>query len=151
MANLGDFLYSTMDVAIWSTVETGIGITASAAATLRPIFQTYFSSSHSGSSGTNPSAFNRLPKSDGPAKGYFHSEGTDFAMSSNVGKSDAVTTVIEGNSDVERGDSTKRSRGGDPGWWNDSQSKLREEGSDVEEENWQAGIVKTTGMTQVVD
>lgn len=32
-----DFLYSTTDVAIWSTVEPGIGITAACIATLRPL------------------------------------------------------------------------------------------------------------------
>ncbi|KAF2621644.1 hypothetical protein BU25DRAFT_482616 [Macroventuria anomochaeta] len=32
-----DFLYATTDVAIWSTVEPGIGITASSIATLRPL------------------------------------------------------------------------------------------------------------------
>lgn len=32
-----DFLYATTDVAMWSTVEPGIGITASSIATLRPL------------------------------------------------------------------------------------------------------------------
>lgn len=32
-----DFLYATTDVAIWSTVEPGIGITAGCIATLRPL------------------------------------------------------------------------------------------------------------------
>lgn len=32
-----DFLYATTDVAIWSTVEPGIGIAASSIATLRPL------------------------------------------------------------------------------------------------------------------
>ncbi|KAH8911740.1 hypothetical protein BR93DRAFT_12679 [Coniochaeta sp. PMI_546] len=34
-----DFLYATTDVAIWSTVEPGIGIAAASMATLRPLFQ----------------------------------------------------------------------------------------------------------------
>jgi hypothetical protein len=34
-----DFLYATTDVAIWSTVEPGIGITAGSAACLRPLFR----------------------------------------------------------------------------------------------------------------
>ncbi|GAB7351692.1 hypothetical protein MBLNU459_g2287t1 [Dothideomycetes sp. NU459] len=37
----GDFLYRTTDVAIWSTVEVGIGITAGNIATLRPMFQRF--------------------------------------------------------------------------------------------------------------
>ena len=36
-----DFLYATIDVAIWSTAETGMGITASSLATLRPLFRTF--------------------------------------------------------------------------------------------------------------
>ncbi|CAO2655567.1 Nn.00g043700.m01.CDS01 [Neocucurbitaria sp. VM-36] len=34
-----DFLYATTDIAIWSTVEPGIGITAACIATLRPLVQ----------------------------------------------------------------------------------------------------------------
>ncbi|KAF2676079.1 hypothetical protein K458DRAFT_322826 [Lentithecium fluviatile CBS 122367] len=34
-----DFLYATVDVALWSTVEPGIGITAGCIATLRPLLQ----------------------------------------------------------------------------------------------------------------
>ncbi|RTE73803.1 hypothetical protein BHE90_011763 [Fusarium euwallaceae] len=34
-----DFLYATLDIAIWSTVEGGLGITAGSLATLRPLFR----------------------------------------------------------------------------------------------------------------
>ncbi|EUC26742.1 hypothetical protein COCCADRAFT_10466 [Bipolaris zeicola 26-R-13] len=37
--DIPDFLYSTIDVAIWSTCETGIGLATSAAATLRPLLR----------------------------------------------------------------------------------------------------------------
>jgi len=37
--NQADFLYATVDVAIWSTVELGIGIVAGCVATLRPLLQ----------------------------------------------------------------------------------------------------------------
>ncbi|TVY65604.1 hypothetical protein LSUE1_G007941 [Lachnellula suecica] len=40
-----DFLYATTDVAIWSILETGLGITASCLATLRPLFREFFSRS----------------------------------------------------------------------------------------------------------
>ncbi|KAJ4989717.1 integral membrane protein [Stagonosporopsis vannaccii] len=39
LTNGTDFLYATTDVAIWSTVEPGIGITASSIATLRPLIR----------------------------------------------------------------------------------------------------------------
>lgn len=37
LMNGPDFLYATTDVAVWSTVEPGIGIAASSIATLRPL------------------------------------------------------------------------------------------------------------------
>lgn len=37
-----DFLFSTIDVAIWSTCETGIGLAVSSAATLRPLMRHTF-------------------------------------------------------------------------------------------------------------
>jgi hypothetical protein len=39
LMNGPDFLYATTDVAIWSTVEPGIGITAGSVACLRPLFR----------------------------------------------------------------------------------------------------------------
>ena len=39
----GEFLWRTTDVAIWTTVEVGIGITAGSFATLRPLLQRLFS------------------------------------------------------------------------------------------------------------
>ncbi|TVY47169.1 hypothetical protein LOCC1_G002578 [Lachnellula occidentalis] len=47
-----DFLFNTIDIAIWSTVEPGLGIVAASAATLRPLFRNFYSlptarSSHS--------------------------------------------------------------------------------------------------------
>ncbi|KAF4633850.1 hypothetical protein G7Y89_g4263 [Cudoniella acicularis] len=152
MANISDFLYSTMDVAIWSTVEPGIGITASAAATLRPLFRAYFSGTLGTGSGTNPIAPNRQPKFNGRASGYIRSRDTEtFALRSDVGKSGGVTTVIEGNADMERGQTSGGSHDGNPGGWNDSESKLRDGSSDLEERNWGTGIVKTTGTTQVMN
>jgi hypothetical protein len=40
--DVNDFLYSTIDVAIWSTCETGIGLATSATATLRPLLRQVF-------------------------------------------------------------------------------------------------------------
>lgn len=45
MSNLGlndKFLYKNANLSIWSTVEAGIGITASSMACLRPLFQAFF-------------------------------------------------------------------------------------------------------------
>lgn len=46
----GDFLYATIDVAIWSTCETGIGLAASAIATLRPLLRQVLGDTTNGAS-----------------------------------------------------------------------------------------------------
>jgi len=46
-----DFLFATTDVAIWSTVEAGLGLVAGGTATLRPLFRSFYALS---SRGTNP-------------------------------------------------------------------------------------------------
>jgi hypothetical protein len=43
-----EFLYRTTDFAIWSTVEVGVGITASCIATLRPLLKSTFSDQSTG-------------------------------------------------------------------------------------------------------
>ncbi|RAL62929.1 hypothetical protein DID88_004770 [Monilinia fructigena] len=58
LSNIEDFLFATVDVAIWSTTETGIGITACSVATLRPLFRSFFARSKLfGSSSKGPSGF----------------------------------------------------------------------------------------------
>lgn len=148
MANTADFLYATFDVAIWSTVEPGIGITASAVATLRPLFRVYFGSSIGSRGGaTTAGASSRWPTSK---TGYIRNGGSEgFRLRSDVGKGDGITTVIERDTDMERGFAAAESRDGADARWNDSESKLRGS-SDHEDSGWGGGIMKTTGTTQVV-
>ncbi|THV52830.1 hypothetical protein BGAL_0067g00200 [Botrytis galanthina] len=42
-----DFLYATTDIAIWSTIEPGLGIIAFSGATLRPLLRLFFSQAFS--------------------------------------------------------------------------------------------------------
>src|SRR2546421_6652753 len=42
-----DFLFATVDLVIWSSVEVGIAITAASMATYRPLFRTFFSTGNS--------------------------------------------------------------------------------------------------------
>lgn len=37
-----DFLFATTDVAVWSTIESGLGIIACGGATLRPLFKKFY-------------------------------------------------------------------------------------------------------------
>ncbi|TVY83984.1 hypothetical protein LSUE1_G001347 [Lachnellula suecica] len=43
LALTDDFLFATTDVAIWSTIEPGLGIVAASGATLRPLFRSFYS------------------------------------------------------------------------------------------------------------
>ncbi|KFY05219.1 hypothetical protein O988_00177 [Pseudogymnoascus sp. VKM F-3808] len=147
MADINDFLYSTMDVAIWSTVEVGIGIVASAAATLRPLFRVFFA----GSKGTTGGGSSAPASNHWPKSGYIRSKDTSeaFALRSDISKTGGVTTVIQG--DVENGQMKRESHDGNanPAGWNNSDAQLRGDSSD-EEPAWRGGggIMKTTGMTQ---
>ena len=43
-AQIDDFLYATVNIALWSNIETGLGITAGSLATLRPLLRPFLSS-----------------------------------------------------------------------------------------------------------
>src|SRR5437588_1456639 len=43
-----DFLYAATDVSIWSMIETGLALSASAAATLRPLYRKFTNRSFGG-------------------------------------------------------------------------------------------------------
>lgn len=71
LGNQADFLYATTDVAIWSCVETGLGITASCLATLRPLLRTWLANTGLGSSHRRNGGSGGLPSSIGaPRHGY---------------------------------------------------------------------------------
>ncbi|OBT76822.1 hypothetical protein VF21_04484 [Pseudogymnoascus sp. 05NY08] len=146
MADISDFLYSTMDVAIWSTVEVGIGIVASAAATLRPLFRVFFAGSRAVNGGSSALASNHWSK---PAYIRGKDGNEAFALRSDISKIGGVTTVIQGDVDIEGGKMRKESHDGNAtrGGWNNSDAQLRGESSD-DELAWRGGIMKTTGMTQ---
>jgi hypothetical protein len=161
LANQADFLYATTDVALWSTAETGIGITASACATLRPLFRNFFSRSHlMGDTTSNPTSGTPWPKSSGPSNGYIRQKNShhsvknsnvtaeEFGLRSDIGKNRGVTTVIGSANDMD----LERDGGIAKGGWNNSESKLTELSSDEEDtrqQAWRNGIRETTISTQV--
>lgn len=150
LSNRSDFLYATTDVAIWSITETGLGITASAAATLRPLFRTFLSRSRlmGGSTkeetGPWPSRAGYL-RSGGMPSGRPKDE--EIGLRSDVGKLTGVTTVIDSHTKKHSNDSGKSSeaRVAITENSNESQSKLTE----TPDENftstaaWGRGIKKT--------
>ncbi|BCR90151.1 putative integral membrane protein [Aspergillus chevalieri] len=59
---INDFLYATVEIAIWSNIETGLGISAGSLATLRPLLRRFFPrSSRDGGSYTPAPGSRRLP------------------------------------------------------------------------------------------
>ncbi|KAE9381535.1 hypothetical protein N431DRAFT_425107 [Stipitochalara longipes BDJ] len=54
LAITDDFLFATTDVAIWSTVEPGLGLVAAGGATLRPLFRSFYNLSTNRRSVTHP-------------------------------------------------------------------------------------------------
>jgi hypothetical protein len=116
----GDFLYSTTDVAIWSTVEPGIGLTAAAMATLRPLFREFLSRSRLlGSSTRNQTGSKAWPSSRGPGRaGYFRSGSgpnngaEELGLRSDIAKGVGVTTVIKSTNNPDEDEEMGRSLSG---------------------------------------
>ncbi|KAH8768053.1 hypothetical protein BGZ57DRAFT_766264, partial [Hyaloscypha finlandica] len=158
-----DFLYSTTDVAIWSTVEPGIGITAAALATLRPLFRTFLSRSKLfGSSTRSRSESNAWPASKMANRGgYIRSGGvqigTELGLRTDLAKGGGVTTTIKSTNNAdydENGQSKKlrRSGSGKALRWDESERGLKDDSSEdflpVQGANvdWR-GVKKTTKVS----
>ena len=160
MSNIPDFLWATTDVAIWSTVEGGIGITASAAATLRPLFRKFFQGSYGTGSYGNASGpwTGGYVRSGGRGMMGGNGEGGVRLRSDVGGKATGTVTTIRateedevemvGNQGVSREGSLGSQKGSKPSGFSAWQSDLEEGRSDSGDE-WKSGIVKTTRTTQV--
>ncbi|KAK1779797.1 hypothetical protein QBC45DRAFT_373944 [Copromyces sp. CBS 386.78] len=176
MSNQLDFLYACTDVAIWSTAETGIGIAASAIATLRPLARSFLARSKlfGGSTtphGGGPSGSHHWPTSMSKG-GYVRSRsaaqdgsGDEFGLREDIGRNRGVTTVVEsgkgGGHGVRRSMSGRSdsvgplTSGGGSGKddWNSSETKLTDISSDDglnSGSGWPKGIRTTTVTTQNV-
>jgi hypothetical protein len=93
---LDDFLWYNSDVSIWSTVEPGIGITASSMATLRPLFVAFLSRSRllGSSNRGNTNAWEAAPQPRGGRKREVAGV-EELGLTSDVGKGGIrVTTTI---------------------------------------------------------
>lgn len=167
LTDINDFLYSTSDVAIWSTVETGIGITASAFATLRPLLRTFFGSGSSAPGhGTSARQWQKTG-SDHPNNGYIRSTSNRgeeaFDLHDTSGKRLGVTTVINhGNNQVESDIESQKYKGDNKSDasdsitrlddWNSSQSNLAERAEESRSNNaWNITVKKTVVQTRGVE
>jgi hypothetical protein len=144
--DVDDFLYSTTGVAVWSTIETGIGITASSLATLRPLFKNFFGISSTGPSGQSDS--NR------GGKGYIRSKSNGnteaFQRHETLAETGVITVIEHGEElrDLERGDrkGDNHSEASMSLASNCSQSNLAK-GNQQSEGYWNVTIKKTVVQT----
>lgn len=78
-----DFLYAFTDLAIWSTLEIGIALTASSLATLTPLFRKFklfssaYGTSRTGESGANPGQRPSYARTGGQSRGGGGGDGDD--------------------------------------------------------------------------
>ncbi|KAH7625417.1 hypothetical protein B0T09DRAFT_361370 [Sordaria sp. MPI-SDFR-AT-0083] len=169
LGNQADFLFATTDVAIWSTAETGIGIAASAIATLRPLARSFLARSKLFGGSTTPhgagGTSNPWPTSASNG-GYIRNRtakdddcADEFGLREDIGRNRGVTTLVEaGKGGVRRSmsgrsDSVGPLTGGKDGW-NSSETKLTdissEDGLSNRGGGWPTGIRTTTVTTQNV-
>jgi hypothetical protein len=142
LKNKSDFLYATTDIAIYSVAETGLAITASCAATLRPLFRNFFSSTNRSRAADGP-----WPSSSNPSRaGYFRSalNGTETGHDAELGFGNkgglSLTTIVA----TKRPTGTPNSEVGD-GVEMGSQRSLVQQHPYMAE--WDSGITKTTEVS----
>jgi len=91
------------DVAIWSTVEAGLGIVAAGAATLRPLFRSFYNLS---SRGTHPSQSTHPSRWWNRRMGYLRNQGGTPGQSeqsippSDAGMGDPIQLRGEGRTEI---------------------------------------------------
>lgn len=90
----GDFLYSTVGVAIWTTVEVGVGISAASLATLRPLIRMAFEKLGIGSSGNTNKQEPLSSKNRWSSR--YKPDQEEFVMST-AGHKARTTTTVTGN------------------------------------------------------
>lgn len=123
----GDFLYRTTDVAIWTTVEVGVGITAGNLATLRPLFQKFLAYTGLQSS-SNGATSQKMSRRNGPSNiGHIRSQVLDDLRGD--GNKTVTTVVARGGADSDS--------------WAD---KSRESEDDILHVQHQEDLVEMKGM-----
>ncbi|MCJ1366845.1 hypothetical protein MMC16_005975 [Acarospora aff. strigata] len=132
-----DFLYNTLDVAIWSTVEPGVGIIAASIPTLRPLFKTFFtrvgisSNSRGGQNLTN----SRMSPWPHNRSGYQRSHPLNDLRPEG---GPVTTTTVE---------ASRRGRGHGSGQGNWLRGASSNHGDETSEKSLESGISKTVGIT----
>jgi hypothetical protein len=161
MTNEADFLYATSDVAIWSTCETGIGITASSLATLRPLIRQVFGSKIFGAGSTSERLWTKSALNSKKG-GYLRSQSRggveEFHLRDDVDKGNGVVTVVgSGADDMElahgsgrgkfntngKSESSRKLKDSESGLADDSSEEFHHERSN---EGWEVEVRQTVAQ-----
>lgn len=97
-SNVNDFLYATTDVAIWSCCETGLAISASSAATLKPLVKTFLERSAVFSSRSVPLASDNWPKRGYGRQSYIRTNSEGPSVDSRA----VVSSDLENRSNITK-------------------------------------------------
>lgn len=157
LKDTADFLWATTDVAIWSTSETGIGIMASAIATLRPLFRHVLGRNNFLGAASSGGTKKWGSKTDPSAQGYFkstsQSDNVELGLRSDVGNGrSGITTTIQGNpfdeAEIDRAGRPRKNSQGQlrpAKGWGAPETKIADDSSEEFEPQTQSewGIRKT--------
>lgn len=114
----GEFLYETVELAIWSTVELGVGLIAASAATLRPLWQRFLAATgFSLSSNLSKPTMKKVPSFVTPIRPTnLDADGIQFEQLSRRDERATTTTTVTGNP-------SRKSKHKDTGYFNSLSSK----------------------------
>ncbi|KAJ0418792.1 hypothetical protein BJY00DRAFT_324727 [Aspergillus carlsbadensis] len=155
-----DFLYATVEIAIWSNIEAGLGITAGSLATLRPLLRHWLGSTTSDGDYNNASPFPGRSGSKRLGGTRDHERNRAFPLGSLDNSSTqarlrpdkAVTvTTVHTRHDNEEGDSSGHGLGWRGGSVSSSEERLTTErerhgGGRGAEPNMEIGVGMGMGM-----
>ena len=132
-----------------SMCETGLGLTACSAATLRPFFRVAFANSKFLGSSNALQSSSKWP-SNGGTGGYIRSTaGEQIGLRDDIGAKRGVTTLVQGGNEEDIESGRKMSSGASI---SSSEKKLKGETNwgRHSDEDWERGIRKTTVSNQTI-
>lgn len=132
-----------------SITETGLGLIACSAATLRPLFRIVFANtSFLGSSPARKSS-NLWPSTGGTGGYVRNTAGEQYGLRDDIGNKRGVTTLVHGGSDDDIEATRKISIGAST---SNSEKNLKGETKwgNQSDDDWETGIRKTTISNQTI-
>ncbi|KAJ5182824.1 hypothetical protein N7492_000440 [Penicillium capsulatum] len=134
-----DFLYATVQVAVWSNIEAGLGITAGSLATLRPLLRHWFGSQSGPYYSTQPPRVSHTHRV-GSAQRPVQLESIDGTLQSDL-RPDKLAVMVT---------NVECQRDGPSAWTRSSSPGNSEEGLNADHSRIEVGIHRTFEVTQTI-